>query len=402
MTQVTKGPVKACILVVDDNEANRDLLSRRLRKKGFAVELAASVPQALEAVSRVEFDLVLLDIMMPGMDGFEVLSRIRAERSSLELPVILATAMDDSKDVIQGLEAGANDYVTKPFDFPVVMARVATQLALSSTQRELRAAHDRMKRDLGAAARVQRALLPEEAPIGDGYSFAWRYHPCDELAGDALNIRKFDEDRIGFHLLDVSGHGVPSALLSVSVSHSLLPSADPASVVTRPSAEPPGYAIEPPVSVAERLNALYPMMVNDGLYFTMIYAILDVREKSLTLVAAGHPPPLIVGKDGSWRMIGDPGTPIGILPKGDFTETVIRLSPGDRVYLYSDGVTEAEDSAEEFYGEARMVDVLSRSRSLPLGDGLDALVEDVKAWRGNDGFDDDVSLLALELRGISP
>ncbi|MHC5035653.1 MAG: PP2C family protein-serine/threonine phosphatase, partial [Planctomycetota bacterium] len=155
-------------------------------------------------------------IMMPGIDGMEVLKRLRETYAAAELPIIMATAKTESEDIVQALKLGANDYVTKPLDFAVVLARVNTQFSLKRAGEELRAAHARMKHDLDAAARVQRTLLPGELPQTEAARFAWRYRPCDELAGDSLNVFRIDDRFVALYVLDVSGHGVPAALLSVT------------------------------------------------------------------------------------------------------------------------------------------------------------------------------------------
>ena len=149
------------ILVVDDNEMNRDMLSRRLARRGFEVTTAADGQGALDAVAQEHFDLILLDIMMPGIDGMEALQRLRKDYSASELPIIMATAKSESEDVVAALKLGANDYVTKPIDFQVALARVNIQLQLKRATEELRHAHTRMKRDLDAAAQVQQSLLPQ-------------------------------------------------------------------------------------------------------------------------------------------------------------------------------------------------------------------------------------------------
>ena len=153
------------LLVVDDNEMNRDMLSRRLARKGHTVEVAEGGLQALEMIEEADFDVVLLDIMMPGIDGYETLERIRADQDSGDLPVIMATAKDQSEDIVAALKLGANDYVTKPFDFPVVLARVQTQLQLKRSREALARAHQRMKKDLESAARIQATFLPGDEVV---------------------------------------------------------------------------------------------------------------------------------------------------------------------------------------------------------------------------------------------
>ena len=165
-------PDRGRLLVVDDNPDNLDMLSRRLRRCGFEVVVADHGRLALEHVAREAFDLVVLDIMMPDIDGLQVLEQLRRSHSVADLPVIMATAKDASDDIVKALEQGANDYVTKPLDFPVLLARVRTQLALRHATRALESANQRMKRDLDAGARVQRALIPSAAPAIPGIECA--------------------------------------------------------------------------------------------------------------------------------------------------------------------------------------------------------------------------------------
>src|SRR5438093_1009517 len=206
----------ARILLIEDNEMNRDILSRRLARRGYQVEVAPDARTALQLLAGSAFDLVLLDVMMPEVDGFQVLGELRRTRSLAELPVIMATARDRSEDVVRALELGANDYVTKPLDFAVVHARVRTQLELQRARRALERANLRMRRDLEAGARIQRALIPQAAPALPGVAVAWAFEPCAELGGDIFDVFEFGDGWLGLYLLDVSGHGVPAALTSVT------------------------------------------------------------------------------------------------------------------------------------------------------------------------------------------
>ncbi len=384
------------LLVVDDNEMNRDMLSRRLSRRGHDVVTAEDGHVALELIGKENFDVILLDIMMPGIDGIEVLKRLRETHDPADLPVIMATAKDASEDIVAALKLGANDYVTKPLDFQVVLARVHTQLALKRSRDALAAAHARMKHDLEAAARVQQALLPTEPPTTSGYRFAWQYRPCDELAGDSLNVFKIDDRHIGLYVLDVSGHGVPAALVSVTANHRLHQRGVGASMITDPSPDPPGHVIVSPAEVAGRLNGLYQMAANSNRYFTMVYGVLDTQEHCLRFTCAGHPGPILIRPGAEPRVLDDSSFPIGIVKESEYQERTIDLQPGDRVYLYSDGVNEEMNADREEFGRERMGAALSE-RSLSLNESLDALVNKVIAWRGDDRFADDISIMGVEL-----
>jgi serine phosphatase RsbU (regulator of sigma subunit) len=258
---------------------------------------------------------------------------------------------------------------------------------------ELSHANQRMKRDLDAAARVQHTLLPDNLPEVPGLSFAWSYRPCDELAGDALNIVRINDDLIAVYLLDVSGHGVPAALLSVTVTRSLHPrAAGAASLVTGP-----GPNAEPvdPVQVAARLNSMYPMASNGDHYFTMIYGLLDVHTRRLRFTVAGHPGPIVAPAGREARRLDVSGFPIGMIDGVEYDESVIDLQSGDRLYLHSDGLTEEVNPQKEEFGDERLLSAIAEGQSLSLNDSVESLVGRVVAWRGEEHLRDDVSILAI-------
>jgi serine phosphatase RsbU (regulator of sigma subunit) len=260
---------------------------------------------------------------------------------------------------------------------------------------ELLRANQRMKQDLDAAARVQRTLLPEGFPEIEGLHFAWTYRPCDELAGDALNIVRINQDVIALYLLDVSGHGVPAALLSVTVTRSLHPGTGGApSVVAGPGANPD--AVEP-AQVASRLNALYPMTSNGNHYFTMIYGLLDTRTHQLRLTVAGHPAPILVRDGSPAERLDVAGMAIGMFDDAEYEESVIHLEPGDRLYLHSDGLTEEVNAQDEEYGDDRLLVAVDDTRAVGLQESVESLVRKVVAWRGEEHLRDDVSILAVSV-----
>lgn len=410
------------VLVVDDTEANRDLAARWLRRKGFAVDTAADGNEALERVEREGYDAVLLDVMMPGINGLDVLRKLRHSHAATDLPVIMATAKDASADVVEALTLGANDYVTKPLDFPVLLARVGTQVSLKRSveqiyqlergleqrNRELHAANTRMEEDLQAAARVQAALLPTSEPQVDGYRFAWLFEPSAKLAGDILNVFRLDERHIGAYVLDVSGHGVAAALLSVSVSRFLSPSPDLSSLLwrrgdngpepARASHGEPTFQIESPHRVAERLSQRFPFNNETRQYFTMAYGLLDTARHQFRYVSAGHPPILRINAAGEAGMLEGMGYPIGVGEgaEGDYEDSKIHFQCGDRLYIYSDGLTEAMNPENNLFGAPRMLDVLRAARSDSLDASLHQLSAAIAAWAGTLERSDDQTVLAIE------
>lgn len=261
--------------------------------------------------------------------------------------------------------------------------------------KDLSLANHRMKQDLDAAARVQRMLLPEHLPEIHGVNFAWSYRPCDELAGDALNIVRINDDLIALYLLDVSGHGVPAALLSVTITRSLHPRAGGiASIVAGPGENPD--AVDP-AEVASRLNALYPMTSNGDHYFTMIYGLLDIRTWRFRFTVAGHPAPILARRGCCPESLDVCGFPIGMIHGAGYDESVIELRPGDRLYFHSDGLTEEINSKDEEFGNERLLRAIADGQALGLQESVDSLVRNVIVWRGEDHLKDDVSILAVSV-----
>ncbi len=412
------------VLVVDDDEANRDVLSRRLERKGFSVTVAADGNRAIELVRQRPFDLVLLDVLMPGLNGLDVLRELRQEYPATELPVIMATALTESTDVVEALRLGANDFVSKPLEFPVVLARIQAQLSLKRAVEEalrlerrleqrnqelirvnarLAEANRRMERDLRAAARIQGAFLPRGEPKVPGARFAWHYRPCEELAGDGLNVFALDDRHAALYVFDVSGHGVASALLSVSLSRVLSPPSD-ASTVLRPDAgggddgsASPGRPMSP-AEVAGRLNRMFPFDEATEQFFTILYGLLDVQTGEFRYVSAGHPGAAIIPAAGGGRIVESRGFPIG-LTELPYEEHALAMAPGDRIYLYSDGIPEAMDGENRVFGGERLLRALGRARGEPLERSVAGLLEDLERWTGPAGLRDDVSLVAVEFLG---
>jgi sigma-B regulation protein RsbU (phosphoserine phosphatase) len=387
------------LLVVDDNELNRDMLSRRLSRRKHTVQTAEDGQEALALIEKQSFDVILLDIMMPGISGIEVLKTLRKSYSAAELPIIMATAQSEDEDIVEALKLGANDYVTKPLNFPVVLARVATQLWLKTSQDALKVAHDRMKQDLKAAARVQNKLLPHDVPESDAMRVAWKYHPCDELAGDFLNVFRINEQEIAFYIVDVMGHGVPAALYAFSVSLHLSHLAGPGSMVFESGDATKAAA---PYDVLLRLNRQFPSMLQDGRFFTLIYGVLNTDTREFRCANAGHPCPLIMTADHQMREIEITGHPIGLFDTPEFEETTVQLHPGDRVYLYSDGLEEELSPSGEPFGVEGIEKGIKTTVSQPLDASAAHLIESVVGWRESDHLSDDVSLIAIEISKKEP
>jgi phosphoserine phosphatase RsbU/P len=407
----------ASILVVDDTPANLQVLAGMLKDRGYKVRPVPSGKLALLAAQRDAPDLILLDINMPEMNGYEVCEHLKADNSLSGIPVIFISALTDQMDKVKAFAIGGVDYITKPFQMEELHARVETHLKLRRLQIELEEANarlekanDRMSRDLKAAAKIQETFLPREIPHVPGMDFAWIYRPCDELAGDGLNVIPLGEGRVGLYILDVSGHGVASALLSVTLSRLLSLPSDPSSILIQapdvgagPQDSPQTtFHIMPPAEVASRLNRLFPFDSATGQFATMVYGILNAATGEFRYVSAGHPGPVHWPLGAEPMILESPGFPIGLADETyAFEERSVHLAEGDRLYLYSDGVPEAMDPAGKLFGNARLLEAIGHGQPKPLQEGIATILGKITRWHGSERPQDDISILAVEL-SVSP
>ena len=278
-----------------------------------------------------------------------------------------------------------------------MIAMVRDITARKRAEAELRKANERMKADLEAAAQIQKSLLPSLSPVVEGVRFAWEVKPCEELAGDILNIFRLDEHHLGFYILDVSGHGVPAAMLSVTLHKVLSPFPNPTSLLTQLKDEGAGFQIVSPAEVCQQLNALFPMNPVTLQYFTLLYGVLDLKTKEFRSVSAGHCAPIYLPPGREPFAIEEYGFPIGLFKEARYEEQVMKTDPCGRLYLHSDGLTEALNRQGEDFGEDRLLRAIEESRSRPLQESLSHILGRVQEWSSDTRLEDDVSLLALEM-----
>ena len=255
----------------------------------------------------------------------------------------------------------------------------------------LRQSKEALEQDLRLAARVQQALLPPAEFEAGTLRVAHAFHPCDDLAGDAVGVVPLTQDRLAIYLLDVSGHGVGASLLSFTLAHLLSPAVGGVLLTEDAGAGP---VVVSPARVAERLNRQFPMD-RTRQYFTLVYGVIDPLSGRFEYVMAGHPAPVVLPRAGAPFPVEGAGLPIGMIDNATYTDATLSLGPGDRIYFYTDGAIEALDSSDEEFGHLRLLDSIARRRDLPLRAGLDAVAADVRAWCGG-RLKDDVSLLAVE------
>jgi len=259
----------------------------------------------------------------------------------------------------------------------------------------LQAAYDRMKRDRAAAAQVQLAMLPARPPMEPGMRFAWVFDACEDVAGDMFNIVPLDEGRVGLYILDVSGHGVPAALLSVSVDR-VLQGTGGTGLLRRPGHESP-HNLTPPADVATALNARFPSPEETHQFFTFLYGILDRTSGEFRFSRAGHESPILLRQGIASRIASPPGPAVGIVADGCYAETTVMLEPGDRLILHTDGLEEASDPDRNEFGETRILDQLTRTASLDLTSQIKTLRQAAREFAGDAEQSDDITILAVEI-----
>ncbi len=383
----------ASILIVDDTAANLQVLAGMLKERGYKVRPAPSGKLALSAAERDHPDLILLDINMPEMNGYEVCRRLKADDALKGVPVIFISALTEPLDKVNAFATGGVDYITKPFQMEELHARVEThlklrrlQVELEMTNARLEAANGRMSRDLEAAAKIQKSFLPCAAPRVPGAEFAWCYRPCDELAGDGLNVIPLGDGKVGLYVLDVSGHGVSAALLS-----------DPSSILGgRVGLD----LLTPPAGVADHLNRLFPYDTATEQFATLMYGVLDASTGEFRYVSAGHPGPLLLPAGGAPTILESPGFPIGLADEA-YDERCVRLTAGDRLYLYSDGLPDSMNPGGDRFGDDRLLGAIARGTVKPLRAGIDELVGEITSWQGSESPNDDISILAVQFAGAN-
>ena len=325
------------ILVVDDIEANRDILSSRLARKGHELSTAKSGTEALVQLTTQAFDLVILDVLLPDVNGYQILQKITESPKLRETMVIIHSAIDEIDTIVRCLEMGAEDYLVKPTNMVVFNARVNSCLEkkyLRDSERQiakrLEEKQDHLNRELAEAADYVTSLIPEPFQ-GTGLSAEWRFLPSSYLGGDSLGYHWIDEDHFACYLVDVCGHGIGSALLSVSILNTLnansLPDID----------------IHHPDQVMAALNHVYPMENQGGKYFTMWYGVFNRANHTLAYSAAGHPPAILLGgpneTETTLQLLHKGGGPITGF-ESHYDATTVDLPDYAKLYVFSDGIYE--------------------------------------------------------------
>lgn len=382
------------ILIVDDDSSTRNLLKIYLSQWGYDCTLAEDGSHGWELYQQGAFDMVLTDWMMPGLQGPELCQKIRNDDRKRYTYIIICTVKDNVKNIVEGIESGADDYVTKPFDRNELKVRITAGERVLRLEYTLEMNNERLQRNLRQAAISLESMLPARSQ-GAPLSLDWMFRPAAYIGGDLFNVFSLDKDRMSIFSIDVSGHGVASALFAVTLSNMLRPWG-PVSKVSEPGNR---YGIEnltSPATVAATLNERFQLKPPTDLYFTMFYGVYNRKDGLLRWVRAGHPPPIHLA-DGDATLLEDGDPPIGFLTDYEFTEFESKLKAGDRLFLYTDGIIDVTSPTFMPFGVDSLKKQLVSLANTPLDEALRKFEKHIVAFRGGEDFEDDLSLMGVEV-----
>jgi len=378
-------PNNKLVLIVDDTPINIGVISGVL-KGSYRTKVATNGEKALALAEGPEKpDLILLDVLMPGMDGYEVCRHLKANPATRDIPVIFLTAKTDAVDEENGFDVGAVDYIHKPFSGPIVLARVKTQLALQAALAQAREAnaalteaHNLLQSELAEAASYVRSQLPPL--MSQPFAVDWRFVPFAALGGDSFGYHWIDSDHFALYLLDVCGHGVGPSLMSIAVLHLLQ------------AASLPDVDFRDPSQVLAALNNRYQMKDENDLYFTLWYGVYQPSKRRLDYSCGGHPPAVLVDERNGVQLLKARGNAVGFWPDTEFVRETLVVPERSQLYLFSDGAYEVERPDGTLMRLEDLTRFITR-RDADTKFDLDLVFQHLVQERGNDALKDDFSIV---------
>jgi len=387
-----RSKITGRILVVDDRQENREVLVKRLKRQGHQTAQAEGGRRALEMLTESAFDLVLLDVLMPDIDGYSVLGRVKANPALRHIPVIMISALDEIEAVVRCIEAGAEDFLPKPFSPTLLRARIGASLEKKNFRdqeqaylRQIEETRKRLEKELQEAARYVVSILPP--PMEEPFSISWVYDPSTELGGDSFGYHWIDESHFAIYLLDVCGHGVGAALMSVAAinvirNHSL-----------------PDTDFLDPANVLSSLNEAFQMERHNNMFFTIWYGVYDASSRTICHSSGGHPPALLLKPQASGgdrvELLRCPGMLIGAMPAISYRSATTEVPAHSRLFVFCDGVYEIKrpDNTMLDFDDEFVPYLISNGRSPSIADDV---LSWVRLMRGGDKLADDFSFLAMD------
>ena len=374
------------ILIVDDTPINIGVISGAL-KDTYKTKVATNGEKALAIASGEEKpDLILLDVMMPVMDGYEVCRRLKANSDTQSIPVIFLTGQTGTEDETRGFEVGAVDYIHKPFSEAVVKARVHTHLTLRKAHEQIARQLVEINLELEMARQIQLSILPRDTPKIRGLDIVAHYLPMNSVAGDFYDFIIVDDKRVGILVADVSGHGLPSALIASMLQVALTAQA--------------AHACEPERVLSGLNQALCGKFERN--FVTAAYVFVDTEKNLMSYAGAGHPPLLFSRKSaGKVSAVTANGLFLGMFPEATYASLQLPIQAEDRVVIYTDGIPETKNPWEQEFGTARFMKFMENNQSLEVNQFADGLLDELSRWseqpRGQ-GQEDDITVLTIDFK----
>jgi sigma-B regulation protein RsbU (phosphoserine phosphatase) len=371
------------ILIVDDTPANLRLLSQMLSERGYGVRAVTSGARALESVYVTQPSLILLDIRMPEMNGYEVCERLKQDPRTKDIPIIFISALNEIADKVRGFNLGGVDYITKPFQFEEVLARVETHLALRRLQKQLQDANKKFEEELALAGSLQASFFPSEPPHIPGWQLAVTLKPARETSGDFYDVYVLPNGQLAILVADVVDKGAAAALY-MALSWTLIRT----------------YAREHPDQPELVLSSANSRIISDtdaSRFVSVFFGVLDPISGSFVYCNAGHNPPILFspGEGEPLKRLSKTGLILGILENETWKRGRVELKPGDIVVHYTDGVTEAQNMDGDLYGAKRLIQCVQANLGHSAEDIQKAILADIFAFIGHAPQFDDIALIIL-------
>jgi phosphoserine phosphatase RsbU/P len=376
------------ILVIDDDTTVQQLLKRTLKKQGYEVTLASDGEEGVAYAEKIRPALIICDWMMPRLTGIEVCRQVKTNPALSTTFFILLTSLDSVADRVNGLDAGADDFISKPIELTELQARVRAGLRQHQLSRDLQQQKQLLEAELAEAAEYVRSLLPD--PVTTPIPIETKFIPSRQLGGDCFDYFWLDEDTLAIYLLDVAGHGLRAALPSVAVLNLLR------------GKTIPNIKYDQPSDVLRALNATFQMTYQNDKYFTIWYGVYHPSRRELVYASAGHPPAILVSGKGDQvktQRLKTPGMPIGMFPEAEYMDKTSEVESESSLYIFSDGVYEIQEPDGQIWGLDPFINLLSTYNDSQT-DVLDRVLDYVmilNAKNNKTAFDDDWSLIKVDL-----
>jgi len=369
------------ILIADDQPDLVDALRLLLKADGIEMEAVSSPDAALSAISKGAFDLLLMDLnytndTTSGREGIDLLSRVQALDSSL--PVVVMTGWGSVDIAVEAMRRGVRDFVQKPWDNAQLLTTLRTEIDEGRARRQRLALE---QRELDEARRIQRKLLPTTLPQLEGWELATSWQPAGGVGGDCFDAISFRPGRLGVSIADVVGKGIPAALLMSNLQAAVRAFATEAAQ---------------PAELCHQVNRILCGHIAEGRFISFFYCVIDNDEGTLTFANAGHYPPILVRADGTVERLATGGPVLGVFPDGSYEQGQVAIQSGDRLVLYTDGITDARPSetVDDDFGEERLIDLVVAERTCSAPALQSRLAEAVAAFSGGH-FQDDATLIVM-------